>query len=139
MLKLFELVPIDFNLVKRILTSFSNLHYCDGVLYDLNNSRVHELRGRSYQKHFNQKESILLFTLAGTIAYDRTIMYIIHTDYMDYVNHVHGKMKRFSSLHAYIKDLLGSESKMAAYKIKVLLNIYPTITDYLLHIYPLFT
>ena len=50
-------VPIDYNLVKKVLTSFSNLHFSGGIIYDLTNSRVHELRGESYHNGFNVKES----------------------------------------------------------------------------------
>ncbi len=120
MLSLFELLPTDFNRLKRILTSFSNLHYCDGVVYDLNNSRVHELKGPSYQKNLNVNESILLLTLVVTIAENRTAMYSLHTEYLTYVTHVSGRMKRYSSIHAYMKDIMNTNSKMKDLKSKVL-------------------
>ncbi len=118
MLALFDLVPIDFNLVKRILTSFSNLHYCDGILYDLNNSRVHELRGENFSKLFNLRESILLFTLAGNIAEDKTVMFVLHTDYMEHLK-TEVRKRKMSSLHAFIKDVLNTDLKIADFKKKV--------------------
>ena len=65
------------------------------------------------------KKSILLMTLAGTIADSKTVMYALHTEYFKYFHHANGKMKRYSSLHAYIQDIINTDVKMAAVKSNV--------------------
>ena len=87
-------------------------------IYDLNNSRVHELRGQSYFKQFNLKESIQLLTLAGNIAENKTVMFVFHSDYMEHLKNEVRKRKK-TSLHAFIKDSMNTESKIAEFKRKV--------------------
>ncbi len=45
-LKLLQFMPVDYNLVKRVITSFNNLHYDKdtGILHSLTAARIHELR-----------------------------------------------------------------------------------------------
>ncbi len=46
-LKLLQFMPLDYDRVKRVITSFNNLHYekDTGILNSLPAARVHELHG----------------------------------------------------------------------------------------------
>jgi hypothetical protein len=58
-------MPVDYNLVKRVITSFNNLHYDKetGILHSLPAARIHEFRGAFILKVITESESILLLTL----------------------------------------------------------------------------
>ena len=111
-ISLFDIIPVDFNIVKKVLTSFSNLHYCDGILYDLTNSRVHELRGVSFPMFFNTKDSKDIITLAGTIAEESSVIFLLHNQYYDYLRNRKKKKKVYSNLFDYMADTLGTEQKV---------------------------
>ncbi len=109
------MIPIDFNLVKKVLTSFSNLHYSDGILYDLTNSRVHELRGASYPYMLNTQDSKDIMTLAGTIAEENSVIYLLHDEYFEYLRTRTKKKKKYSNLYDYIADTLDTEQKIECF------------------------
>jgi hypothetical protein len=112
-----KFIPHDYNLVKKILTSFSNLHYSGGILYDLTNSRVHELRGESYHNKFNVAESSELLTLAGAIAEEKTIMLLLHNEYVKYLRQRKKGTKLYHSLSAFVKDIFDCPRKLGELKL----------------------
>ncbi len=115
-MSLLKYLPIDFNLVKKILTSFSNLHVCDGTVYDLNSSRVHELRGRTFFMMFDLRSTRALMTLAETTAEDSTIIQLLHTEFLQYCQTVKKHMKKYPDLYAYCVDIFKSTLKLEKLK-----------------------
>ena len=83
-LKLLEFMPVDFNIIKRVITSFNNLHYDKdtGILHSLPASRVHELRGRQKLISIKESDSIDLVTLAASISETNSVLDIILNDYI---------------------------------------------------------
>jgi len=66
-------MPINFNIVKKVLTSFSNLHVEGGTIYSLPICRVHELRKKSQQFICDDINVSDLVTIAGKHSlYDYT-------------------------------------------------------------------
>jgi len=115
-MSLLKYLPMDVNLVKKILTSFSNLHVSDGIVYDLNSSRVHELRGGTSFVMFDLKNTRALMTLAETTAEDSTIIQLLHTEFLHYCRTVKKHMKKYSDLYAYTLDIFNSTVKLERLK-----------------------
>ena len=78
-------MPVDYNLIKRVITSFNNLHYDKetGILYSIPASRVHELRGPHSITAILEKDSICLLTLAASIAETNSVLDIILGNFLD--------------------------------------------------------
>jgi len=131
-MSLLKYLPIDFNIVKKILTSFSNLHVSDGTVYDLNSSRVHELRGRTFFINFDLKCTKKLMTLAETIAEDSTIIQLLHSEFLNYCRHVRKHMKKYSDLFSYTYDIFSSPVKLNQFKELVSYIYGDSIIPYLL-------
>ncbi len=71
-------MPINFNIVKKVLTSFSNLHVEGGTIYSLPICRVHELRKISQQFICDNIKVIDLVTIAGKKSiYNMTTQFMI--------------------------------------------------------------
>jgi hypothetical protein len=64
-LRLIQFMPINFNIVKKVLTSFSNLHVEGGTVYSLPISRVHELRKKSKWYLCDKQNVVDLVTISG--------------------------------------------------------------------------
>ena len=64
-LRLIQFMPINFNIVKKILTSFSNLYVEGDTVFSLPICRVHELRKRSQQYLCDEKNVIDLVSISG--------------------------------------------------------------------------
>ena len=74
LLMLLKHIPTNYNLVKRVYTSFNNMHFDafdaeqieqedkQGILYSLAGSRVHEMRGRMLLVSLTEEESVSLIT-----------------------------------------------------------------------------
>ena len=77
-------MPVDYNLIKRVITSFNNLHYDKdtGILHSLPASRVHELRGCTQLISLSESESIALVTLAASLSEPLTVIDILLNDYL---------------------------------------------------------
>jgi len=62
-------MPSNYNIVKKILSSFNNLyvdeHY---VMYSIPNSRVHELRGRQETIYLNASQSDEVMRALASLA-----------------------------------------------------------------------
>ena len=112
-MSLLKYLPIDFNLVKKILTSFSNLHVSDGTVYDLNSSRVHELRGITFYVSFDYNSTKALMTLAETTADESTLIHLLHTEFLHYCRVVKKHMKKYSDSFSYTFDVFHSPDKFA--------------------------
>ena len=84
-LNLLKFMPIDYNLVKRVITSFNNLHYDKdtGIMHSLPASRVHELRGRQQLVIIKECEAIWLTTLAASIADSDSVLEVLLNDYIE--------------------------------------------------------
>ena len=77
-------MPVDYNLIKRVITSFNNLHYDKdtGILHSLPASRVHELRGRTKLIGLCENESIALVTLAASLTEPLSVLDVLMGDYL---------------------------------------------------------
>ncbi len=84
MLKLLKFMPVDYNMIKRVMTSFNNLYFDKevGILYSLPASRLHELRGPTKIIAYTETESIALVTLAASIAESNSVLDILLSDYI---------------------------------------------------------
>ena len=83
-LKLLKYLPINYNLVKRLFTNFSNLYYSDGVIYSLPICRVFELRGHQTIIELNKSESKQLLLTCGEIADESSALGLLFTKYTHY-------------------------------------------------------
>ena len=103
-LKLLEFMPVDFNLIKRVVTSFNNLHYDKdtGILHSLPASRVHELRGRQKLISIKESDSIDLVTLAASISETNSVLDIILNDYIVAKETRKKGQKTYKSLYEYM-------------------------------------
>ncbi len=120
-LKLLEFMPVDFNLIKRVITSFNNLHYDKdtGVLHSLAASRIHELRGAYLLQAITEKDSIVLITLAASIASTNSVLDIILCDYIDITESRKKGQKTFKHFLEYLMYVLTNENKLALLQTKV--------------------
>ena len=67
-LKLLRFMPSNYLFLKRIFSSFSNLHVEDGVVYSLPLCNVHELRGDFLKLTVNLEDANCLFDLTATLS-----------------------------------------------------------------------
>ena len=88
-LRLLQLLPDNYNLVKRIYSSFRNLHYEMptledplGVMYSLHASRVHELRGKQHVISITDENTIAIVRLAASIAAPYTVLDVLRNNYI---------------------------------------------------------
>ena len=122
-LKLLEFMPVDYNLIKRVITSFNNLHYDKdtGILHSLPASRVHELRGRQILIALSEMESIALVTLAASIADTNSVLSILLEDYILTRETRKKGQKTFKHLYDYLTYILSSETRTNQLQAKVLI------------------
>ena len=74
-IKTMSCIPSDYNIVKKILTSFNNLHVeNDNVMYSLPNCRVHELRGNGYVCVLDEETSSELIEALAAISRDHCVL-----------------------------------------------------------------
>jgi len=68
-------IPSDYNIVKKILTAFNNLHIeSDNEMYSLPNCRVHELRGPATPYALDDEMSNNVMTSLACIARDNSVL-----------------------------------------------------------------
>ena len=68
-------IPTDYNIVRKILTSFNNLHIeNDNVMYSLPNCRVHEMRGLDSINAIDDVMSNNLMTSLASIARNHSVL-----------------------------------------------------------------
>ena len=120
-LKLLEFMPVDYNLIKRVVTSFNNLHYDKdtNILHSIPASRVHELRGRQKLIAFSEIESIALTTLAASIAEQDSVLEVILCEYIIVQENRKKGQRTFKNFHEYLMFILFSENKLIQLQSKV--------------------
>ncbi len=120
-LKLLRFMPVDYNLVKRVITSFNNLHYDKetGILHSLPAARIHEFRGAFILKVITESESILLLTIAASITETNSVLDIILGDYLDIKETRKKGQKTFKHLLEYLTYVLNNENSLNLLQAKV--------------------
>ena len=111
---------LDMNDPRRLRRPTGTGH--DRIMYNISDCKLYPPVTITYEQYIADGESFL----------NSQIEYALHTEYFNYVQHVHGKMKRHSSLHAYINNIISTDVKMAAVKSKVCPHICSFIAHYLL-------
>ncbi len=114
-------MPVDYNLIKRIITSFNNLHYDKdtGILHSLPASRVHELRGCHKLIYMNECDSINLVTLAASISETNSVLDILLNDFIDAQETRRKGQKNFKHFYEYFTLVLSDATKRAFLDAKV--------------------
>ena len=120
-LKLLQFMPLDYNLVKRVITYFNNLHYDKdtGILHSLPAARVHELRGAYILQAITEAESIILLTIAASIAESNSFLDIILGNYLDTKENRKKGQKTFKDLHEYLMYIMNNENQLISLQAKV--------------------
>ena len=78
-LKLLNLLPINYSLVKRIFTTFSNLHVHEGMVYSLPLAKVFELRSYKANVQINKHQVQELLMTCGEIADENSALGFLFT------------------------------------------------------------
>jgi len=120
-LKLLQFMPVDYNLVKRVITSFNNLHYDKdtGILHSLTADRIHELRGAYILKYITESESIVLITLAASIADTNSVLDILLGDYLNNKETRRKGQRTFKQFFEYLMYVLKNDEKLHELQAKV--------------------
>ena len=120
-LKLLQFLPVDYNLIKRILTSFNNLHFDEetGILHSIPSARVHELRGHQTCYLLSMEESISLVTLAASISTEDSLLDQLLVEYIDVQEHRKKGQKTYKNLLQYISTVLHDKTQLHRLKQKV--------------------
>ena len=118
-------MPVDYNLVKRVITSFNNLHYDKdtGILHSLTAARIHELRGAYILKAITASESIVLLTLAASIAETNSVLDIVLGNYIETKETRRKGQKTFKHLHEYLMYVLKNENQLHLLQAKVTIQL----------------
>ena len=129
-LMLLKHIPTNYNLVKRVYTSFNNLHFDvfdpeqieqenkQGILYSLAGSRVHELRGRKLIVSLTDEESVSLITLAASISDENSLLDVLLSEYCTYGETRKKGSKFYKNLILYIKSVLLNEQTLRHFQSK---------------------
>jgi hypothetical protein len=114
-------LPVDFNLIKRVVTSFNNLHFDKdtGILYSIPAARVYELRGSQSLISISTEESNALITLAASISNDGSTLEILLTKYLTYCEERKKGQKTFKNLIDFIKHVLFNENNLEIFEQEV--------------------
>jgi len=68
-------MPSNYNIVKKILNSFTNLYVDEhNVMYSIPNCRVHELRGSVVVSYISERESDLLMQALAFLAREESVL-----------------------------------------------------------------
>jgi hypothetical protein len=128
-------MPVDYNLVKRVITSFNNLHYDKdtGILHSLAAGRIHELRGAYILQYITESECIVLITLAASISDTNSVLDILLGDYLETKETRRKGQKTFKHLLEYVLYVLQNEHTLQILQAKVKIDIYIHIKLYTLY------
>ncbi len=120
-LRLLDFMPVDYNIIKRVITSFNNLHYDKetGILHSIPSARVHELRGPTKLIGFTENESIALVTLSASIAASFSVLDILLSDYLDIKENRKKGQKTYKQFYDYLMYIINDESKKQKLQRKV--------------------
>jgi len=107
-LKLLQFLPVDYNLIKRIITSFNNLHFDKdtGIMHSLPSARVHELRGHRQLIGLSDEESTSLVTLAASISKENSLLDFLLVDFLNVIENRKKGQRTFKHLLHYISTVL---------------------------------
>ena len=113
-LKLLEFLPVDYNLIKRIITSFNNLHFDQdtGIMHSLPSARVHELRGHRKLIALSNEESISLVTLAASISEENSLLDFLLLDFLNVKERRKKGQRTFKHLLHYISTVLHEDIQL---------------------------
>jgi hypothetical protein len=113
-LKLLEFLPVDYNLIKRIITSFNNLHFDQetGIMHSLPSARVHELRGHRKLIALSNEESISLVTLAASISEENSLLDFLLLDFLNVKENRKKGQRTFKHLLHYISTVLHEDIQL---------------------------
>ena len=113
-------MPVNFNLIKRVITSFNNLHFDKdtGILYSIPAARVHELRGSQSLISISTEESNALITLAASISNDGSTLAILLTIFFTFCEERKKGQKTFKNLNDFIKHVLFNENNLEIIEIQ---------------------
>ena len=114
-------MPVDYNLVKRVVTSFNNLHYDKetGILHSLPASRVHELRGCTKLIALNENESIALVTLAASLSEPLSVIDVLLSDYLYTKENRKKGQKTYKHLYEFLTSILFCDKNKVVLQQKV--------------------
>ena len=122
-LGMLKFIPQNYNLLKRVFTSFNNLHYDAndedeidendnfGVLYSLAGSKIHELRGKKKIVSLPENDSLSLIKLAGSISEENSILDVLMNDYITHQENRTKGSKKINTLSEYFRRLLLDEKE----------------------------
>jgi len=113
-LKLLEFLPVDYNLIKRVITSFNNLHFDKetGIMHSLPSARVHELRGHRKLIALSNEESISLVTLAASISEENSLLDFLLLDFLNVKEKRKKGQRTFKHLLHYISTVLHEDIQL---------------------------
>ena len=125
-LKLLQFMPVDYNLIKRVITSFNNLHFDKdtGIMYSLPASRVHELRGRSKLIEIEDLDSIALVTIAAAIADTNSVLDIVLGDYLVVQETRKKGQKTYKHFYEYLMYTISNGAKLFQLQNKVIFHSF---------------
>ena len=137
-LRLLQFIPENYNIVKRVYTSFQNLHYdlpieneSEGILYSLPGARVHELRGKFILLPLEKRKSTMLITLACSISEENSVLDILNLQYCETMERRKKKQKTFSNVEDYLNWSLKEPQQLYKLNEKVfLLYLYLVSTSF---------
>ena len=120
-LRLLKFLPVDYNMIKRVITSFNNLHFDKetGILYSLPALRLHELRGPTKLIAYSEIESIALVTLAASIAETNSVLDILLDDYIVVKETRKKGKKTYRHFYDYLLTVFSNNNKFIALQSKV--------------------
>ena len=88
-IKTMSCIPSDYNVVKKILTSFNNLHIeRDNIMYSLPNWHVHELRGNECVCLLDEGTSGDLIKALAAIARDHSVLGLYNLNIFTHIYHI---------------------------------------------------
>ena len=108
-------MPIDYNLIKRVVTSFNNLHFDKdtGTLFSIPAARIHELRGTQHLIEISPEDNIALITLAASISNESSAIDILLTNYLTTCENRRQGERTFKNLHEFIKFVMNNETNLS--------------------------
>ena len=98
-------MPTNYNIVQRILTSFTNLHIDEeNVMYSLPNCRVHELRGNEHIFSLDIQLSNNLMCSLASLSRTDSVLDNIYCRYLGYMTSKSSKLRLFNDYAKYCLD-----------------------------------
>ena len=121
-LQLLKFIPDNYNIVKRIFTSFNNLHFDKdtGIIHSLPASRVHELRGKCRLISLTEIQSIELIALAAAVSEEDTLLDVLMINYIKTMETRRKGQKKHDNFFKYFNWCLKDSNSRRTFDQKVL-------------------